>query len=730
MFCYILVFLLPGIAIGVYFSRVQRVMEEDLLRSYEVRLEQASFLSDNRLLELSNTLHKVNQALTYFYQEHHNSPTEYQFYELQNLIRGMYIQDLDIVADYCILDNRRGIAFSSDGIFSMDEQAAPFSERDGFGGWREFADGHYYQRLAPYTQDMLMYYSSFPVGKTGKPDFQILLLLNASWIRDAFLSQNGDEDSTLFLMTGEDGLLCTGGAGFQEGSEASAGELLKDERYTAFTQPSSIQGTSYHLMIRKEALHDSGRTIYTALWMFFAGSLLLVLAFLIYLSFQRSKPLTELLELIDGWNDTKTGRVYQDLEHGVKSLLVGYRDAANILQEQKPLLRSAVFRAIIQGKRYRGQEIGGRLTQYGIVRPSERYMLLLCQIGGGLDIDFQLEHDNLNQLLGKAEVIVGQCFAVCGELIQLDQRRLAAILCFDASFDSESCFRLCRQAVEVACQEADKNIETPLIFGISEPFETLEELPLFYRRALEVLEHNVLRVQNEICFCQELEHTGCRYEYSMEEEQQLINFTLAGSRRAVHDLLKEVYSRNIIETELSTGEMSALAEALCLTVKRVAKRVKCDTALMDEIEQLSYKSSLPEVFGSVNRCLKAICDRTQSADDGQTALLVEQAVDYISLHLSEPSLCVQQIAGQLGVAEKYLAVCFKEERQQQVSAYIEKARIGYACDLLANNGAAVSEIAEKVGYNSDRSFRRAFKRLMGLNPTDYKHSCRGGGRRI
>ena len=41
-----------------------------------------------------------------------------------------------------------------------------------------------------------------------------------------------------------------------------------------------------------------------------------------------------------------------------------------------------------------------------------------------------------------------------------------------------------------------------------------------------------------------------------------------------------------------------------------------------------------------------------------------------------------------------------------------------ACELLLK-GEQVKDICEKVGYISDTAFRRAFKKRMGLPPTDF-----------
>ncbi|MFQ9396367.1 MAG: helix-turn-helix domain-containing protein [Lachnospiraceae bacterium] len=49
------------------------------------------------------------------------------------------------------------------------------------------------------------------------------------------------------------------------------------------------------------------------------------------------------------------------------------------------------------------------------------------------------------------------------------------------------------------------------------------------------------------------------------------------------------------------------------------------------------------------------------------------------------------------------------------SSYLEQRRMARACELL-KDGVAVKETAEKVGYCSDYSFRRAFKRVLGIPP--------------
>lgn len=53
---------------------------------------------------------------------------------------------------------------------------------------------------------------------------------------------------------------------------------------------------------------------------------------------------------------------------------------------------------------------------------------------------------------------------------------------------------------------------------------------------------------------------------------------------------------------------------------------------------------------------------------------------------------------------------------------LEKIRLDNAYTFLKNHNLNITEIAEMVGYNSAQSFRRAFKRLFGVSPTDVRKS--------
>lgn len=74
------------------------------------------------------------------------------------------------------------------------------------------------------------------------------------------------------------------------------------------------------------------------------------------------------------------------------------------------------------------------------------------------------------------------------------------------------------------------------------------------------------------------------------------------------------------------------------------------------------------------------------------------------------------LADQVGMGEKKLYREFKKMYGQSFSDYLETLRLQEAEKRLLS-GESVQEVAAAVGYNSDYSFRRAFKRVTGSAPS-------------
>jgi AraC-like DNA-binding protein len=83
---------------------------------------------------------------------------------------------------------------------------------------------------------------------------------------------------------------------------------------------------------------------------------------------------------------------------------------------------------------------------------------------------------------------------------------------------------------------------------------------------------------------------------------------------------------------------------------------------------------------------------------------------------------VDELARSIGVSRAVLAERFSELVGCPPIQYLTQWRMQLAARLLADNDSTVSVTAHEVGYESEAAFSRAFKRLSGVSPAEWRRS--------
>jgi AraC-like DNA-binding protein/ligand-binding sensor protein len=83
-------------------------------------------------------------------------------------------------------------------------------------------------------------------------------------------------------------------------------------------------------------------------------------------------------------------------------------------------------------------------------------------------------------------------------------------------------------------------------------------------------------------------------------------------------------------------------------------------------------------------------------------------------------LSLGQVAKAVNMSAFYFCKMFKKATGLNFTNYVSRVRIEKAKNLLINRNLRVSEIAYEVGFQSLTHFNRAFKRIMGQSPTEYR----------
>ena len=83
---------------------------------------------------------------------------------------------------------------------------------------------------------------------------------------------------------------------------------------------------------------------------------------------------------------------------------------------------------------------------------------------------------------------------------------------------------------------------------------------------------------------------------------------------------------------------------------------------------------------------------------------------------------VASLASEAGMSRSAFAQRFKELMSESPLEYLTRWRMYRGSDLLRESDRKLADVAQAVGYDSDGAFHKAFKRVLGIAPGEYRRS--------
>ena len=87
---------------------------------------------------------------------------------------------------------------------------------------------------------------------------------------------------------------------------------------------------------------------------------------------------------------------------------------------------------------------------------------------------------------------------------------------------------------------------------------------------------------------------------------------------------------------------------------------------------------------------------------------------------------IASLAREVGLSRSVLAERFRHYLSETPIGYLTRWRMHLAAQLLASTSKSVAEVAGDVGYESEPSFNRAFKRAFGVPPARFRSYAKPG----
>ena len=152
----------------------------------------------------------------------------------------------------------------------------------------------------------------------------------------------------------------------------------------------------------------------------------------------------------------------------------------------------------------------------------------------------------------------------------------------------------------------------------------------------------------------------------------------------------------------------------------------------------------PVLTSDLSRCIRTLLDLTRQRRQGPAREIrfpqqaaqalpahedpvsegrTHPAVSYVATHFNCP-IALEQAASLCRLSPTQFCRIFRHEHGMSFGQHVIRYRLEQARDRLNHPGALVKEVAYAVGFNDLSYFTRAFKRQLGVCPSEYQAGAR------
>ncbi len=258
-----------------------------------------------------------------------------------------------------------------------------------------------------------------------------------------------------------------------------------------------------------------------------------------------------------------------------------------------------------------------------------------------------------------------------------------------------------------------------LKIGVGDPVDNICAIHKSYEQALEVIRYSE-STGGPVRSYSQLGQLEDVVFYPVLTDDKISNYMIAGHRPEARAVVLEIYNKNFRENTklLSPRAIEMVRYRIFNAITSVAS--KQDVFVPEEVQQCLKQKNTEVYFTQLTGVIDMIVDKIEEKKSDTQNVLAARVQTYIQENFSNVGLSIKQIANHFHFHENYISNLYKEEFNENLSSAIERMRIEQAAILLRQSDVKVGQVAEAVGYSSDSTFRRAFKKIMGVSPADYR----------
>lgn len=485
----------------------------------------------------------------------------------------------------------------------------------------------------------------------------------------------------------------------------------------------------------------SALMLFSNAWVIF-GIVVIVLALIGFtlVSHMHFKPIQSIMEKVRGFSAKKsedlrmrgTADEFAFIEKALDHLIKKSVDYDNLYKEDSMLRQQRLFHELLAGhESLTDREWAERMQSHGLPYHFERLAVLAVEIDHypAFVSKFKPRDQHLLKfVLEKAFYEVCELYGLFVWHAWMKPEQIAFVIHFDA--DSRRKISAEQLADEFRTWIRD-NLEMTVTIGIGAESDSIESIADSYQNANEnVSLKTVFGTDTLIDNRKRADKTKVdHYVYLQALESVAQSFRMSESdwREKLAQIFNELKGMQFTKQDMNAFinsfamQMEKAVAALSPEIGRLWQeefrwqfdRWREETETLDEL----YERLMEWMYA-----FEAKVDEDRQARKHHS--IAQQAKSYIDAHYADPGLSLARVSDILRMQPSALSQLFKQELGERFIDYVLKVRLEHAKRLLTETNEPIPSIAEQVGYQNVISFYRAFKKVEGIPPGEYRSQYR------
>jgi two-component system response regulator YesN len=750
--------LLIPLAMGLFlYAKVEQSLERSTTRTNVAMLEQLKLSLDNKLSEVDTLMRQVvfDPKLDYMLRIPANSSNadKYEFIQfMRDKMSKYHSMTSNFILDYYVYFASSDSIVKSDLVTdSRTFYSLYYSFKNmSYDGWRQLLNQEHKTSYLPVTsvangsdqmpKDVITYIQSLPIHSQSQNLGSFIVLIDVDQVKQLFAQMESASHSLVYIIDDAGKTIMSNSetpfpsdllGRIHDSTEPFNYRLASVDQVVSVT-PSQKAGWKYVSIMPGDIFMQQVNQIKSWSIGLFIVCLISGLVAVSIGAYRTYKPLQRTVNAIMRGKELirrPSSNEYEFIRQTVEGSIHEEKNLRITLAQQVPFIRANYLSRLLNGHMDVdvSLENGDSLQFMDLRFVSDRFAVLIVKIE---DIDFLADENE--QQWAHARFIVSNIGADLmglhhrGFSVELDRDRIALLINLTAHRDqlaeaeireiAESLFNITSQRFQIGI--------TIAVGGIHEGPKAIRDS---YPEALTALEYRLIQGKHAIIYFQDIVDVKQHYYYPLEIEIQLSNFVRSGDADNVDILLDKIYSMNFNSSHITPELGKLLFFNVTSTLLKIMNSTNTnqEEVLGADFDPIREVFSYPTAQGMYTKTKELYETLTRSFNlerSDHSSLRLQEIVRMVHDHLGDSNLGVAQIAERIQMTPQYLSTFFKKHQGQNLLDYITQKRVQQAKQFMENKELTIVQISQKVGYNNDVVFIRAFKKLEGVTPGKYRET--------